>query len=616
MEEVKMKRCCKLTIVLLLIVSLGAVSLFALASCNGSSDTPEIAVITDIHVMAESQIGDANSKSFLEKDNSSQKMLYISKAIFCSALDKIARSGVKTLLIAGDLTEDGAKISHETVAAELKKLEEKGVQVFVINGNHDIRNRSKNYSEEEAVEIPNVSPEEFKEIYADFGYTEALATYEGTLSYTADIGKEYRLIAIDAAHYTPGEGGEIIDRNNPAMTDGLKDWAAAQVVKAKEDKRMPIAMMHFPLLQHFGDFVDSTGIAENGKVNKSADLAASLSAAGLNYIFTGHVHTQDIAVYKDGSGPLYDVMTGCLSNYPSPIRYFASDKKSVTMTTTLLEGINPDYIPSYVKESDAGKLVNKYQAFASDFADEDMIGKLLSKLSVGVYTSLLSSFGIENAEATGVLMQALLNQYIHDFLIMKINGSGPSLEAIAAKYDVVLPESSYKNVMAVAMSLIKKNYAGDENITPDMTEVKLLKYCIYAAIDRISESYDFLNSFIELPAIDLTVAARSLFQTGELDLVGLNIGETVSPILSDLLGIPISSDAKEMLGALSLIRFEDKLMGIPLQNYLDKNKGTVHVEALLDYILFDFAKDNLTVDVAPADNNIRIDRKTLEATKL
>lgn len=602
---------------LVLIIALAAVSLATLASCNGSSDKPDFAVISDIHVMSESQIGNANSDSYIEKDNQSQKMLYISNAIYRSALDKIAESDVKALLIAGDLTEDGAKVSHEAVAAELKKLEEKGIQAFVINGNHDIRNNGKDYTRAEAAAIPNVTPQEFKDIYADFGYSEALATHEGTLSYTADIGKKYRLIAIDAAHYTPEEGGGIVDRNSPAMTDGLIEWAAAQVAKAKEDKRMPIGMMHFPLVQHFGDFVDRIGIAENGKVNKSEELAAALAAAGLNYMFTGHVHTQDIAMYKSDSGTIYDVMTGCLSNYPSPIRYFGSDKKSVTMTTALLESLNPEYIPSYVKEADKGKLVNSYQAFASDFADADMIGKILSKLSVETYTSILASFGLENPEGMAGLLNLAVNSVVRDFLKMKIYGAGTSLETIAAKYGVTLPESSYANVMSVAMSLIKKNYAGDENITPEMTEVKLLKYCIYAAIDTLAGLYNSLKPMVEgLPDIDLTVAVESLFTTGEIDLVALNIGELLSPILTDLLGIPISSNVKAMLGTLSLMHFEDMLMGIPLQNYLDRNKGSIRLEALLDFILFDFAKDNLTVDVAPADNNIRIDIKTLEATKL
>lgn len=612
-----MKKAGRFAVILILVIALAAVSLSLLSSCNKPAET-EIAVISDIHVMAEEQIGDAASQSFLDKDAQSQKMLYISNAIFRTALDRIEESGVKALLIAGDLTEDGAKISHQAIANELKKLEEKGVEVFVINGNHDIRNNAKSYVNDVAENIDNVTPEDFKEIYADFGYAQALATYEGTLSYTADIGKNYRLIAIDAAHYTPAEDGGVKDRNVPKMTDGLIDWAAEQVKLAKEDKRTPLGMMHFPLMQHFGDFVDTIGIAENGKVNKADKLAAALTKAGLNYIFTGHVHTQDISAYKDDSGTLYDVMTGCLVNYPSPIRYLGSDKKSVTLTTKVLEAVDPDYIPGYASK-DADALINRYQAFASNFADTDMITKLLGKLSLEMYTSLLSAVGMQNAETLAPTVRLFANKIVEDFLRMKIYGSSNSLEAIASSYGVTLPESSYKNVMAVAMALIKKTYAGDENMNADMTEVKLLKYSVYAIFDYLGGMYGSITNLLGeglLPDIDLKVAAESLFKTGELDVVALNIGGLLSSALSGFLDTELSDDPHEILDALSKYDFGKKLLGMELQHYFDAQDGTIRIDALLDYFLFDFAKDNLTVDAKPGDNNIRVNKKTLEAENL
>jgi len=610
-----MKKIGRLAVIIILVVSLAGISLTALSSCNNSGEN-EIAIITDIHVMAEAQIGSTITDSFLVKDAQSQKMLYVSEAIFRSALDKIEASGAKTLLIAGDLTEDGAKISHETVSAELKKLEAKGVEVFVINGNHDIRNSSKSYTGEEAVSIANVTPEDFKEIYADFGYSAAISAYEGTLSYSADIGKKYRLIAIDASHYTPEEGGGIIDRNDPALTDGLIRWAAEQVAQAVKDKRTPIGMMHFPLVQHFGSFVDSTGIAENGKVNKSEELAVALNAAGLDYIFTGHVHTQDISAYQDDNGKLFDVMTGCLSNYPAPIRYLSSDRKSITLTTELLDSVNASYIPACAA-GDSDDLVNHFQRFASNFANNDMIGKLLNKLSFELYESILSSFITDYSELVVESIRSLANDIIEDFLRLKVYGSGKSLETIAAGYGVTLPQSNYTNIMSVAMSLIKANFSGDENITPDMTEVKLFKYSIYAIFHLLDSFYLAAANFIrELPDINLSIAAESLFQTGELDLVALDLGELLSPILADFLKTPVSEDPYEMLAALSAVDFGAKLFGIDVQNYFDSENGTIRVEALLDYILFDFAKDNLTLDVAPGDNNIRINKKTQEVENL
>ena len=118
----------KKIVVILLVMAFVVIACLALTGCNSWSKT-KIAIITDIHVLAEAQIGTELTQSFVSKSASGQKMLYITEAIFRSALDQIADSGATTLLIAGDLTDDGGRISHETVAAELAKFEEKGIVV-------------------------------------------------------------------------------------------------------------------------------------------------------------------------------------------------------------------------------------------------------------------------------------------------------------------------------------------------------------------------------------------------------------------------------------------------------------------------------------------------------
>ena len=53
-----------------------------------------------------------------------------------------------------------------------------------------------------------------------------------------------------------------------------------------------------------------------------ASIAAQLADAGLEMIFTGHMHANDIAVMTTKSGnTLYDVETGSNLTYPSPMRF-------------------------------------------------------------------------------------------------------------------------------------------------------------------------------------------------------------------------------------------------------------------------------------------------------
>lgn len=614
LEDIILKT--KKIIVVLLIVICVLITCLALTGCNSWSKT-KIAIITDIHVLAEAQIGDELTESFQAKSASGQKMLHLSEAIFRSALDQVAQSDATTMLLPGDLTDDGGRISHEMVAAELAKLEEKGIDVYVIPGNHDILNKSKIYDTDEGTETPNVSLEDFREIYKDFGYDETLSTYEGTLSYTANLGKKYRLIAIDVCTYTLNDSGGIENRNAPNLTEGLINWTTEQVAQAKEDGRLPLGMMHFPLMEHRGDFIETIKISPNSKVNQSQEFAAALSEAGLNYIFTGHVHSQDISVYEDEHGIVYDIETGCLADYPSPIRYWKADKEDINITTEFLQGIKQEYIPAYAQE-DSYSLINDYRNFASNYSDGAMLAKFKSKLSADTIASLLDSVGLDDPEGLAeVLKSIIIDPLLDQFLNMEIYGKRDSLQSIAAKYGVTLPETDYPTIMSVLMSFVKANTAGDENASVDSDAYQILKYAVYSIFNELGPFYNLAQNIVGmLPDVNLRIAAQSLFQTDELDLVALDIEDILVPLVADYLDISPTADIYEVLEALSNMHFEEMLFGIELQNYFDKDNGTIRLGALLDEFLFDIAKDNLTVDTPPADNNIRINRETLEATPL
>lgn len=79
-----------------------------------------------------------------------------------------------------------------------------------------------------------------------------------------------------------------------------------------------IAGMHHPLLDHNTtqetEFITDT-VADSG------ELAEALADAGIRYIFTGHMHENDIASYTTVEGnTIYDMETGGMVAYGSPIR--------------------------------------------------------------------------------------------------------------------------------------------------------------------------------------------------------------------------------------------------------------------------------------------------------
>lgn len=153
----------------ILIVVICTLLIMPLSSCNKQADYDEFKFIfiTDMHIIANANITAQN----YERYSTVNKMVHITEAIYRTVVDDIIESGIKYVFVGGDITDVGHEEAHKVAAEGFKKLKDNGVKVYVINGNHDI------YSNSNSPTVTN-SAERFKEIYADYGYNDALAQYD------------------------------------------------------------------------------------------------------------------------------------------------------------------------------------------------------------------------------------------------------------------------------------------------------------------------------------------------------------------------------------------------------------------------------------------------------
>ncbi|GAB4265388.1 MAG: hypothetical protein Kow00111_16510 [Thermincola ferriacetica] len=281
-----------------------------------------------------------------------RKLLAESNAILRKTINQIKASDAGIVLISGDLTKDGELVNHLKVASYLKELEDSGRKVYVINGNHDINNpHAFKFEGARVIPVENVSPEQFKEIYKDFGYAEALAVDTNSLSYVVEPVQGLRLIVMDSAIY---------DRNHTvgrpktegAFSEATLNWIIGQIKKAKAQGKIVLGMMHHGLMDHFS--VQRRFFAQY--VIKDADrIAVDLADAGMAAVFTGHFHAQDITAQQIGNKYIYDVETGSLVTYPNPYRIIelTADNK-LRIKTWRIEEIDYDTgslkFPVYAKK--------------------------------------------------------------------------------------------------------------------------------------------------------------------------------------------------------------------------------------------------------------------------
>ncbi|MDD3310346.1 MAG: metallophosphoesterase, partial [Dysgonamonadaceae bacterium] len=166
-----------------------------------AAQTTKIGVISDLHYAHSSIIGEKGEalSNYLKKD---RKLILESEALLLKTVSLLMDENVNLVLIPGDLSKDGEKISHQGVADILQPLLSKGVKILVIPGNHDIDNpEAVRYDGSYISQVESVSPNEFSEIYKEFGYGEAISLDTFSLSYVSEPVNGLRVICIDDCRY-------------------------------------------------------------------------------------------------------------------------------------------------------------------------------------------------------------------------------------------------------------------------------------------------------------------------------------------------------------------------------------------------------------------------------
>ncbi len=209
----------------------------------------KIAIFSDPHYYAP-ELG-TSGEAFEKYLAGDRKLLAESEAILEATLEEIMESDADVVLVSGDLTKDGEKISHEQFADFLKKVEQSGKQVYVTAGNHDIYNpHAYSFKGSETKKVDHISPKEFRSIYRSFGYGEAIAKDPESLSYVGEPAEGIRLIVMDSALYNTNLKDDY-PKTGGAYSRSRMKWITEQIEEAREDGKLVLGMTHHGIVEHF-----------------------------------------------------------------------------------------------------------------------------------------------------------------------------------------------------------------------------------------------------------------------------------------------------------------------------------------------------------------------------
>lgn len=246
------------------------------------------------------------------RSGSDQKCLAETGEIIDSAFDYISKSDTDAVLIAGDVTNDGEKVSHLEFREKLKALA-KSKKVYVITATHDwcCDENPRRYDGDKVFhDVEVMKSSELRDFYFDFGPKDALSeyiTHIGTCSYVVQISENVRILALNDDKNQNGHAG---------FTEEHFCWIEEQIKKAQQDGCLIIGMEHHLLMPHVTPLITGGSTC----VENREYVASRLADAGLKYMFVGHSHIQSTSSFKTRKGNVItEVNVGSLVGYPAPI---------------------------------------------------------------------------------------------------------------------------------------------------------------------------------------------------------------------------------------------------------------------------------------------------------
>ena len=330
-----------LAVLLCLLLTVSVFRLAALPTQAGDDTDAAVvaslpfATLSDPHIFPDCEQGN-RSAEWINACRLEAKMFNESETIIQTALDTIGQrakeTGTKFLLVPGDLTKDSEYAAHVRFAEMLRQFEtDYGIQALVIDGNHDVNSTAAvTYKNDRKEPARAITFKEFTDVYADLGYdllAEGTDTLDplfdraqvgvpGALSYVADLGDDYRLIAVDSCKYSFDEPAK--EQTDGMITEDLMQWIEAWAEKTCADGKTPFLMIHHSLAAHMEV---EPSITFAFVLDDYVEAAERLAKCGIHYAFTGHLHITDVAcVVNDDGDALYDVQTDSVTGYPNTYR--------------------------------------------------------------------------------------------------------------------------------------------------------------------------------------------------------------------------------------------------------------------------------------------------------
>jgi len=269
-----------------------------LLSCSAlAQDNMDIVNMTEENEVVFAIISDPHMGS--SEPSNTNKMFHYNQDILKWIVEEInSNTDVDFVLVLGDITKDSEPLNHVRAKDMLDRL---NAPYYVLPGNHDV---NKTYIENE------LGIEDFVENFQGHGYTDNRSYY------SLDPSPGVHLVSLDSA-----SDSRLADTWAGGLSEEQIEWLDEDLNETEDET--VIIMAHHALINHTGKN-DS-----NWYIDNRDEVKEIMKKHGAQIIFTGHLHTTDIA---EENG-IYDISCPGTCTYPLAYRMAKLESDTLTVNT-------------------------------------------------------------------------------------------------------------------------------------------------------------------------------------------------------------------------------------------------------------------------------------------
>lgn len=261
-------------------------------------------LLSDTHLIAAS-LHDQGSAFKKMQATSAGKDLSHQEIMLSAFVRKILADKPNAVVITGDLTFNGEKVSAEKLAEIFSPLQKAKIDFFPLPGNHDIYDGwARKFAGDQQYLTTQISPQDFKTIFKH-AYQRAESCDPSSLAYSINFKQKYRLIFADSNIY-----GQQVSKTHPITNGFIKadqlKWIQRQLQAAANKGQKVLFFMHHTLFDH-------NNIVNGGfTLDNAQDLRTLFNKYHVKVAFTGHIHAQNIVVSQTNNS-MVDIASSCFA---------------------------------------------------------------------------------------------------------------------------------------------------------------------------------------------------------------------------------------------------------------------------------------------------------------